>query len=301
MFPVSDTHNCALVGGQGIASGFRDAISLAWRLAIASRLEKSDATKNALLFESWYLERKQQLERSLASTVENGSFVTEGNAVKSFLRDWYLWLLQLVPRWRHRLRLGNRREGMTQYKHHPGLPFVQSLGGGICFPQVYCRGISATGQYDRVQFTDDVIWRPGSSSIFRLVLLIKSVNELGELLQIVQSIPQFRQKEMQLQNLTIIVEEVSACLPENTGDTVDDDLALYRVASGNEFASSSLCERRPRPDGYNPYRIGVEMDHKKLIFLRPDRFVFAACSTRNEALKAAAEIAAFLEGSSYAF
>jgi hypothetical protein len=251
--------------------------------------------------DAWYLERKQQLERSLASTVENGTFVTEGNPVKIFLRDWYLWLLQLVPRWRHRLHLGNRREGMTQYEHQRGMPFVPNLGGGKCFPQVYCQSLAAKTQNNQVQFTDDVIWRQGSSSIFRLVVLLKSLSELDDLLEIIHDIPQFQQKEMLLQDLTIIVEDTSARLPADTGDMVNGDLALYRVSSADEFAQSSLCNGRPRPEGYNPNRMGIEVGHKKLIFLRPDRFVFAACNTKAEARKVAAEMAAFLDGSSYTY
>lgn len=101
------------------------------------------------------MERKEQLERSLATTIENGSFVTESNPVKIFFRDWYLWLIHLVPSWRHALHLGNWRDGMVQYKHESGMPFLPHYGGGKCLPQVYCRNLNqAKGD---ILFTDDTI------------------------------------------------------------------------------------------------------------------------------------------------
>jgi 2-polyprenyl-6-methoxyphenol hydroxylase-like FAD-dependent oxidoreductase len=48
-------------GGQGIAFGFRDSTSLAWRLALACR-KGANFNHNRLL-EAWYIERKQQLNR----------------------------------------------------------------------------------------------------------------------------------------------------------------------------------------------------------------------------------------------
>ncbi|TKA55688.1 hypothetical protein B0A49_08638, partial [Cryomyces minteri] len=101
-------------GGQGITSGFRDAISLSWRLKIAVR---SDSADYQALFAGWAAERKQQLERSLASTIENGNFCNEPSRIKAFIRNWYLWVYQLIPSWKHSLELGGRREGMTRYDY----------------------------------------------------------------------------------------------------------------------------------------------------------------------------------------
>jgi 2-polyprenyl-6-methoxyphenol hydroxylase-like FAD-dependent oxidoreductase len=72
-------------GGQGIASGFRDASGLAWRLTVACR---SNFQNYEQLCKGWYRERKQQLDQSLNATVANGRFVTEKNIIKNFVRDW---------------------------------------------------------------------------------------------------------------------------------------------------------------------------------------------------------------------
>ena len=91
-------------GGQGIVSGFRDAMALAWRLKVGCNRRAHEQ-----LFRAWYLERKQQLESSLAATVENGRYVTERNAFRILVRDTYLALLQLVPPWKRWLEQGQRR------------------------------------------------------------------------------------------------------------------------------------------------------------------------------------------------
>ncbi|KAN0095776.1 FAD/NAD(P)-binding domain containing protein [Hyaloscypha variabilis] len=121
-------------GSQGIASGFRDAASLAWRFTVACRPNFHGHEK---LFEAWYMERKQQLEKSLTATIVNRNLCNERSLVKIFLRDWFLWSLQLIPSWRHWLELGQRQEGLTKYAWSPGMPFLPGLGGGKIFPRVF--------------------------------------------------------------------------------------------------------------------------------------------------------------------
>jgi 2-polyprenyl-6-methoxyphenol hydroxylase-like FAD-dependent oxidoreductase len=52
-------HNFPPFGGQGIASGFRDSISLAWRLHLITKNPEIDYEE---LLTGWYVERKQQVE-----------------------------------------------------------------------------------------------------------------------------------------------------------------------------------------------------------------------------------------------
>ena len=128
-------HVFPLFRGQGIASGFRDAYALAWRLAVACR---PNFKGHEAFFESWYSEWKQQLERSLNAAVENGYFVTEGNPLKVFTRDWACWAVQKIPRVRRWLEQGQRRYGMTRYIYREGMTFIPGLGSGVFLPQIYC-------------------------------------------------------------------------------------------------------------------------------------------------------------------
>ena len=60
-------HNFPPFGGQGIASGFRDSIALAWRLALIAKYPNVNYEE---LLTGWYVERKQQVE---VCTFHNGT------------------------------------------------------------------------------------------------------------------------------------------------------------------------------------------------------------------------------------
>ncbi|KAJ5730398.1 monooxygenase [Penicillium malachiteum] len=267
-------------GGQGIASGFRDAISLSWRLAIACSRE-STFDYNGLL-EGWYLERKQQLDKSLRVTVRNGDMVNGKGSIPIFVRDWGLWLIQKVPSWKHWLERGPRGEPPTQYTHSPGMPFMPELGGGLYFPQIYCIGLQPGSS---VQFTDDLIFG-GKKKMFQIVVLLDNVQELDSAIEDMEGIGQNSDFLSQ--------EEATFFVPRNryiakvTGE--DYGRPLFRSATSDEFSKSPLCASRAEPYGYDEMLMWQSARGNRYAILRLDRFVFAFCSTRAELEKAAARI-----------
>jgi len=276
-----------LVGGQGIASGFRDAISLAWRLALLCRNKSSHPEFTNLVLEAWYEERKQQLEKSLASTIENGRFVCESNPLKIMLRDIYLWIIQLVPSWRHELQLGRRKEGMVQYNHSERMPFLPELGGGLCLPQVYCRSIRR--EETQIFFTDDVIFAQGKKALFQILVLAGSIEDATSYRDAMAKIGK-------LYNGEINFDEATTLIDDSTCETHQHLDYIFRVATSEEFANSSLCEKRPSPKYYDASIIGKCLKRRKFIILRPDRFVFAACNTLEELERAARNAVAYGQG-----
>jgi hypothetical protein len=163
------------VGGQGIASGFRDATSLAWRL----RLAVDPSCKNyEVLFQGWYSERKQQLDRSLATTIANAKYCNEPSWMKAFLRNWFLWALQLVPSWKCSLEQGHRAQGTTKYDWAPGMPFFPQFRGGKSFPQVFCAPIDGPAP-PIPMFTDDAVFHAEKKGCFQIVALLDSFEQWG--------------------------------------------------------------------------------------------------------------------------
>lgn len=262
-------------GGQGIASGFRDASSLAWRLA---HLHREPHAGYEEILRGWYVERKQQLEHSLASTVRNGEFVTNGDPWKAFLRDWLLWGIQLIPSWRRHLERGPRADGMIRYKHQKGLPFVRELGGGLNIPQVYALNFANK----KVAFTDDLIFDSSKKGLFQLLVLVDGSDKVDSSLQQIEGISKIAGGLVQDDEITVLIQDLGA---EFRGDASHPG-HVARIASGEEFAADGrLCRNRPAPKYYDPYKIGRELGaYNAFVILRPDRFVYASCSTRVELL-----------------
>ncbi|KAN0120294.1 FAD/NAD(P)-binding domain containing protein [Hyaloscypha variabilis] len=282
-------------GGQGIVSGFRDASALAWRLAVCCRTSTSNYPK---LFSAWYAERKQQLERSLAATIENGKFVTESNPVKIFFRNWYLWLLQLIPSKKHWLEMGARRYGMIKYEYEPGMAFLPDLAGGSCFPQVYCLPLEAGKIEPRVEFTDDIIFAPEKKGLFQLAVLVDKVEELETAAKALQDVEKLSQGILLSSETTFIVHNTLASFGSTSTWPVCNG-RVVRIATGSEFAADErVCGGRPEPLYYDPYRIKKEVQGRRFVILRPDRFVFAACVDKAQLDIAASRILSVLSGKS---
>lgn len=261
-------------GGQGIASGFRDAWALAWRLALLYRKPEANHVN---ILRKWYVERKQQLERSLASTIQNGEYVTQQDPLKAFVRDWSLWLMQLVPSWRRELEKGPRAQGMIRYRHQAGLPFLPDGHGGMLFPQVYVWDFR-TG---RVNFSDDLIFSCEKKGLFQLVLLPQSLDEAEELLAATQDVSS-HDHFLLSDEATALIQDCHTNLPTKHRLSVSG-AAVARVATGEEFAADSvLCRGRPEPKHYDPFRISKELPGMKFVMVRSDRFVYAACRTSRE-------------------
>lgn len=272
-----------LVGGQGIASGFRDAISLYWRLALICKPDYAGDYSD--LITSWYLERKQQLEHSLRSTVHNGALCTERNNFKIFVRDWTLWLLQLVPSMRRKLELGPRAEGLPTYQHLPGtcMPFLPKLKGGLTLPQVYCRRLqgSADMEKSRVVFTDDIIYNPIKTGCLQMVVLLHNVQDLDRTRVPLKDIETRSAGFIREEEATYIVHDLEASIGYQDSSLPDN--SLVRIASGDEFAADPIiCRNRPSPKQYDVMAIMTGMGGATYVIVRPDRFVFAGCHNEAE-------------------
>lgn len=265
------------VGGQGIASGFRDASGLAWRLAVAC---KNNIKSYKHLLSGWSTERRQQLEKSLASTIANGRLCTEGNTWRFRLLQVVLHVMQLIPSWKRWLEMGPRREGMIRYQWQDGLPFLADFHGGVCLPQVYCTSIdsSSFSKELRVQFTDDVIFGQDKKGLFQLLVLLNSCSELEAARKTICDLERTSSSQyVQPQEATYIIQTSEVSHFPGVGANV------FRLATAAEFASSeSLCRNRPPPQRYNMYHMKKNLHGKRFAIVRPDRFLYAACDTARE-------------------
>ncbi|KAJ5681967.1 uncharacterized protein N7477_001907 [Penicillium maclennaniae] len=269
-------------GGQGIASGFRDAIALAWRLAILTRSRSTQLDYEQVL-RGWYSERSQQFQKSLNSTLRNGQLVSSSNPVQNFIRDWAFRVMQLIPPIKHQLELGPRSEGPVTYTHSDGMPFLPNLHGGIAFPQTYCTELVKLD--NQVRFTDDVIFSKEKTKLFQLVVLLDKPSQAIAAIEEMDGIDDLSGGHLSTKEATLLVQKKD-CLPidETNGFS---GLFLFRTATAEEFEQSDLCVGRPEPHGYNESQIWNVVKRKRFVIVRHDRFVYAACDTRAELMEAA--------------
>ncbi|KAH9844686.1 putative monooxygenase [Teratosphaeria destructans] len=285
-------------GGQGIASGFRDACSLAWYLELVCQ---PGSTDHASLLKSWYSERKQQLEKSIAATVQNGAYVTERDPIKIFLRDTYLWLVQLVPSWRRQLEKGPRAEGMTRYSYEDGMLFLPNLHGGWQFPQVYCTRVTdVVGDVAKapIYFTDDVIFDVHKRGLLQLVVIIQHPREMDPSREL-SAVDAWSDGHVLASEATHIIQKTAMDLgpsPASQGANSIGRDGVVRLASAEEFAASPLCVGRPEPRYYDPYWIQTAVEGRRYVLLRKDRFVFAACNDLAELKYALQQLQPMLRG-----
>lgn len=176
------------------------------------------------------------MDISLASTIQNGTFVTEGNPLRVFVRSWYFWLIQLVPSWKRDLQLGRRKDGLVRYTYSAGMPFMPEYNGGRNMAQVYCRSMSGL-----VHFTDDIIFRENVHGLFRMFVYLSSDTEIVPARDTLQKVEAWSKGEIRANQVPIIVDEIAQGKEMITTDQV------YQIASGDEFANSLLCNRRPEP------------------------------------------------------
>lgn len=282
-------HQFPPFGGQGIASAFRDSTALAWRLAM---LYQSPKLAHETILRAWYTERKQQFDTSLAVTVRNGEFVTNGNPFKAFLRDWTLWGMQLVPSWRKQLERGPR-DRMTRYSHEAGMPFLPEFNGGLQLPQVYAWD-SAEGH---VVFTDDLLFPLGKKGLFQMLILLDHLGEVTSALEATQGSSHITGNRVLEEEATVLIHDFQADLPAETIHSTKARVA--RIATDAEFAADSdLCRNRAPPDGYDAFRLRREVGKDvRFVVVRPDRFIYAACRTTDELRRSLQRLEGVLQGS----
>ncbi|KAL3455996.1 hypothetical protein BJX64DRAFT_297100 [Aspergillus heterothallicus] len=308
-------------GGQGIASGFRDAASLAWRLVFLCRSQWTNMEQaHTRALAAWCTERKQQLSASLASTIENGRFVTEANPLRILWRSVFLFVVNLVPRWRREMRLGRRREGLGRYVYQDdsqeggraseaglAMPFMARMGGGGCLPQVYCKpvarsGVSRADQGAGVCFTDDVIFGAGHGrkrGLFQLLVSLESLSDVERARETVADVKSslgegVEDEDLCLDEATYLVQNKS---PGTRDGRTSSPGVVYQLASAEEFAASPLCEGRPVPQGYDALYLAKAVGSgMRFVIVRPDRFIFASCRDGQELESAVRAIVGYLKG-----
>jgi len=126
-------------GGQGIATGIRDAQALGWRLAIMSRVNMSNETRQRILT-GWGQERRHAWQAALMATKLNGSIVNQRSIIGGFFyRVWMRLLWQFKRIARYRTQNAFRDKLIYTHETCPDGFFLGQAGGGRKVAQIWVR------------------------------------------------------------------------------------------------------------------------------------------------------------------
>jgi len=183
--------------------------------------------------------------------------------------------MQAIPSLNRTLEKGPRAVGMIRYKWREGLPFLGDAHGGTSLPQVYCAPVSPRSKNSGVRFTDDVIFARDKVGLFQLVILLDNLHGLDHTRSVILGLDKLSGGYVLSDEATFIVRNA---LVGGVPSDIDDD--VFRLATAEEFAADEiLCKGRPVPQYYDMNQISKDLDGKRFVIVRPDRFVYAACHT----------------------
>ena len=180
----------------------------------------------------------------------------------------------------------------ARYKHAPGLPFRPEYGGGVNLPQVYARPLN--GSSNAVTFTDDLIFAH-KKGVIQLLILVDKAHQAKSAIGIIDGVGELSCGLIRDEEAIVLVNDLAASRDDVGGI---DRRTVARIASGDEFIEDEkLCKDRPAPTHYNPHRIRDELRASvRFVLIRGDKFVFAACTDREELEDALRSLQTYLHG-----
>jgi 2-polyprenyl-6-methoxyphenol hydroxylase-like FAD-dependent oxidoreductase len=178
-------------GGQGVACGVQDALGLAWRLAILTKVGSLAQSRTVVdrLLQAWADERRMGTDNSARLTRQNGELC---NKEASWSLSIQLACLNIVDGFLGALgmRLGPFGADSQGYRGCVGGGFTTEHGGGIKLGQVYVQTRLPDAPALRVELSDQALRRIPTILTLLVVAPIQSSETEQELVALPQVLRQ---------------------------------------------------------------------------------------------------------------
>lgn len=247
-------------GGQGIASGIRDSDSLAWRLAVLSRIPDISTTMSDKILQAWSIERRHGVDMSTRITKQNGMLCngTE-DWVTFFLRKIVMPLSSLIPGMPSISQLSMLHE-KNGYRAAKGGFFLKEYGGGRKLSQIYvsCKGGPSV--------LSDTLLQHGKAVLTLLVLDPTDSKETESIRDILERHEIHR---------TILSDETVRLLCKRPPRPADKDMPTVYYPCSRPGAVDVEDSLAPSVNAY----FGRFGPSAKYVVLRPDLIIFSVART----------------------
>lgn len=254
-------------GGQGIASGVRDAVGLSWRMAILIKSHMRTAAKSPSgsdaaekLLGNWFHERRKGVDDSVEITMTNGRLTNQKWRAVAYLTAVVCgmmckspWLLAIIARNVFRDDLGYKgvEEGF----------FCSELGGGGKVSQIFVR--DGMGSVDR---SDCIMSRRGALMTVLVVAHgVETVNRVAAARKVVEA--------MQMDPL--IVSDGSVCVFDQHGMYEAEEVERYTPCTTEDLEKHGIVPFSGYDHTTFMRRFGGA--GTAFVVVRPDTIVFSLC------------------------
>ena len=257
-------------GGQGIASGVRDAHQLAWRIAFIERVPDITVKTRERILDSWARERTQSVADAAELTRINGLLA---NTYFPPL-VWFFWFLHSVikliasPLLSYDPQVTKEPRGFSNVL---GGSFLLQHQGGMKIPQVYVNTL-----FDKRVLSDTLL--ASKDSIFKLLVLVPDgIEPATKISDLEAELKAAGVPERILSASSATILSVSPARPDSLGHYSEN-----HADKAAPLPETQLPQRVAR-SGYNVHAFRDRFGPRaRFIIARPDAYVFAVAKDLKE-------------------
>ena len=268
-------------GGQGIASGIRDAQSLSWRLAFLSRLSVTKSVQEKFLT-GWAHERRQATDHAMLATKTNGQITNQRGGMMALISRTvagWLWMIPGIPATITKFAMGD----MFRYQLCEGGFLLSEKNGGRKLPQIWLRKGGSGPVLSDTVFIQDM-------SHLALVVIVRESDETNDS-RVAKSI-----QNAALPSQILNGKGITFLLLGNQGLTLqcrqESNRPLYRPCGAAELLKEGI-----KPiDGYDEKTLERRIGRSaRFVVVRPDFYIHSVASDEGELVENLGEIVQYFK------